>query len=105
MFLRHLGKVIGNGNSTKVWSDSWISSSEDMRVFGPPREIDRDLVVADLMLRGSNEWNHTKIEATCPNVAHLIYLIRPSAYDMEDISIAGRELRMVFIVYAQAITP
>ena len=85
LLIRHLGKVIGNGNSTKVWSNSWLSSSEDMRILGPPREIDRDLVVADLMIRGSNEWNHTKIEATCPQVAHLIYLIRPSAHNMEDI--------------------
>ncbi|XP_013699656.2 uncharacterized protein LOC125596828 [Brassica napus] len=85
LLIRHLRKVIGNGNSTKVWSDSWLSSSEDMRILGPPREIDRDLVVADLMIRGSNEWNHTKIEATCPQVAHLIYLIRPSAHNMEDI--------------------
>lgn len=30
-----LGKVIGNGLTTKVWQDSWISLSHEMRPFGP----------------------------------------------------------------------
>lgn len=85
LLLLHLGKVIGNGNTTCVWTDSWISSSENIRLFGPPKEADRDLVVSDLILRGSGTWNRTRIEETFPSVAHLIYQIHPSTLNAEDI--------------------
>lgn len=41
-----LGKVIGNGLTTKVWQDSWISLSQEVRPFGPITEDSRDLRVA-----------------------------------------------------------
>lgn len=31
----HLGRAIGNGLSTKVWKDSWISLDENIKPFGP----------------------------------------------------------------------
>ncbi|XP_009107743.1 uncharacterized protein LOC103833410 [Brassica rapa] len=79
-----LGKAIGNGNSTKVWSDSWISSTSRTIPFGPPTEASRDLFVSDLLIRGSDEWNHTMVESTHPTLVQDIYLIKPSIYMVED---------------------
>lgn len=31
----HLGKAIGNGMSTKVWQDSWISLEKNVKPIGP----------------------------------------------------------------------
>lgn len=84
LLVRHLGKVIGNGNSTKVWSESWLSTSSHLPICGPPKEIDRDLVVADLLVRDSVQWNRQKIESILPSVAHLIYQIFPSSLNAED---------------------
>ena len=50
-----LGKAIRNGNSTKVWNDSWISTTSHIVVYGPPTEATRDLYVSDLLLRGTGE--------------------------------------------------
>ncbi|XP_013739903.1 uncharacterized protein LOC106442805 [Brassica napus] len=79
-----LGKAIGNGNSTKFWSDSWISSTSRTIPFGPPTEASRDIFVSDLLIRGSDEWNHTMVESTLPTLAQDIYLIKPSIYMVED---------------------
>lgn len=45
----NLGKAIGNGEQTKIWKDSWISLSEDLRPYGPIPENALDLRVADLL--------------------------------------------------------
>ena len=49
LLLKHLGKTIGNGMTTGVWTNSWISTSAQTLVYGPPKEEDRDLVVSDLL--------------------------------------------------------
>ena len=53
-----VGKAIGNGNTTKIWSDSWISPSTRTMPFGPPTEESRDLFVSDLITRRAGKWNH-----------------------------------------------
>lgn len=45
----NVGKAIGNGLTTKLWKDSWISLQTDKRPFGPIHEKDLDLTVADLL--------------------------------------------------------
>lgn len=85
LLLKHLGKVIGNGNTTSIWDDSWISTTENIRPFGPPREVDKDLVVADLHTRGSHDWNQVRVELIFPEVAHLILQIKPSSLNAEDV--------------------
>lgn len=79
-----LGKAIGNGNTEKVWSESWISPRSRLIPFGPPTEISRDLYVSDLLIRGTGEWNHHLVGAIFPDLAQAIYLIRPSLLDAED---------------------
>lgn len=86
LLLKHLGKAIGNGNSTSIWSDSWISTTENIRPFGPPRERKKNLVVADLLTHGSHDWNQARVELIFPEVAHLILQIKPSSLNTEDAS-------------------
>lgn len=84
LLLKHLGKAIRNGNTTSIWGDSWISTKGDIRPYGPARKLDTDLVVADLLTRGSHEWIPARVELILPEVAHLIYQIKPSSFDTHD---------------------
>ncbi|XP_056863970.1 uncharacterized protein LOC108850387 [Raphanus sativus] len=79
-----LGKAIGNGQTTKIWSDSWISPTAKLLPYGPPTEVSRDLVVADLLTRETGEWITSMVEAIFPELAHLILLIKPSVQRLED---------------------
>lgn len=79
-----LGKAIGNGQTTKIWSDSWISPSVKLLPFGPPTEASRDMVVADLLTRETGEWIKPLVESIFPDLAHLIFLIKPSVQHRED---------------------
>ncbi|KAF3607371.1 hypothetical protein DY000_02051304 [Brassica cretica] len=79
-----LGKAIRNRNSTKVWNDSWISTTSHIVVYGSPTEATRDLYVSDLLLRGTGEWNRHMVEAVLPELAEDIYQIKPSIFQVED---------------------
>lgn len=79
-----LGKEIGNGNTTRIWTDSWISPTNRTVPFGPPTESTQDLFVSDLLTRGTGEWNHFLVESIFPDLAQQIYLIRPSLFSVED---------------------
>ena len=57
LLLNHIGKAIGNGTETKVWSDPWISTTSQIIPFGPLKDDLGDLYVSDLIPRGSCEWN------------------------------------------------
>ena len=45
----NLGKAIGNGLNTKIWHNSWISLSQNIKPFGPIREDALDLRVSDML--------------------------------------------------------
>lgn len=79
-----LGKAIGDGKTTKVWYDSWISRTSHIIVYGPPPEATRDLHVSDLLLRGTGDWNRHMVEAVLPDLAETIYSIKPSIFQVED---------------------
>ena len=79
-----LGKAIGNGNTTKAWTESWMLPTTRFVPTGPPTESGRDLFVSDLLERGSGEWNHYMVEANFPELASRIYLIKPSTCNVED---------------------
>ncbi|VVA99378.1 unnamed protein product [Arabis nemorensis] len=53
---KQLGKVIGNGRSTKVWSDPWLSVSEPIQPIGPPTREVENMLVSDLFKPNSMEW-------------------------------------------------
>lgn len=46
--------------------------------------LDRDLVVAVLLTRGEHNWIPARVELLFPDVAHLIYKIKPSSFDAKD---------------------
>lgn len=84
LLLSHLGKVIGDGESTKVWSDSWINPPCDVKSLGPIQLEDQDLLVADLLSRETKEWNKQKVEHTLPLLAQQIFSIKPSTLGAHD---------------------
>ncbi|KAH0872806.1 hypothetical protein HID58_070168 [Brassica napus] len=51
---------------------------------GPPKEMDRDLMVSDLLTRGTNEWNVAKIKDLFPSLASCITSIIPSLLGAPD---------------------
>lgn len=84
LLVTNLGKVIGDGNSTIVWQDRWILNGSIGRPFGPPIEMDQDLMVADLLRRGSNEWNVPKVKSLFPLISKKILSISPSTLGAND---------------------
>lgn len=82
----HIGKAIGNGKTTKVWKDSWMSLTEQMKPNGPIPEAQLDLTVADL-LTDELKWNTKKIEEVLPQFSMKIQCLRPSQIGAEDIHI------------------
>ena len=54
------------------------------RPFGPPIEMDQDLMVTDLLRRGSNEWNVPKVKSLFPLISKEILSISPSTLGADD---------------------
>lgn len=81
---KHLGKAVGNGDTIKVWKDSWISLDEDIKPYGPIPESFIDLRVSDL-LTSELQWNEKRIEEVLPQLAPQIKCLRPSERGAEDI--------------------
>nr|VDD10261.1 unnamed protein product [Brassica oleracea] len=84
LLITQLGKAIGDGNSTRVCKDRWILSNNTDTPVGPPKEMDRDLMVSDLLTRGTNEWNVAKIKGLFPSLASCITSIIPSLLGAPD---------------------
>ncbi|KAL0717697.1 hypothetical protein Bca4012_067019 [Brassica carinata] len=80
----HLGKAIGNGMTTNIWKEAWVSTSTYLRPFGPPRECDQDLVVADFLTHDSAQWIVSRVEEIFPNLAAQITRIVPSRLGAHD---------------------
>ena len=79
----HLGNAVGNGQTTRVWKDSWISLEDTTRPIGPIPEEHLDLKVADL-LTSEMEWNSTRLEEILPAWATKIQCLHPSIKGAED---------------------
>lgn len=56
LLLDHLGKVIGDGESTSVWKDAWLDPGSDLKTYGP-------------ILEQPQEWNKDKVNNILPEVA------------------------------------
>ncbi|XP_048619867.1 uncharacterized protein LOC125590358 [Brassica napus] len=78
LLVTRLGKVIGNGEGTRVWKDPWLRLDHPTVPFGPVKESDQDLFVSDLICRGSGEWNINQITSIMPHLLPEILCIRPS---------------------------
>ena len=77
LLVEHLGRVIGNGETNRIWGEPWISSEAPIYPHSPLQEDMSDLAVSDLMLRGSGVWNITKIIALLPDLVKEIMAIKP----------------------------
>ncbi|KAL1209034.1 putative mitochondrial protein [Cardamine amara subsp. amara] len=73
-----LGRVIGDGKSTKIWTDPWLSLTAPQVPMGPATELSKDLVIADLFIPGSTEWNGPLLQSLLPDQAAAIKEIKPS---------------------------
>lgn len=73
----NLGKAIGNGMTTKVWKDAWVSLDEHIKIFGPVQEEALDLRVSDL-LTDDMKWNTARIERFLPDFKEKILRLHPS---------------------------
>lgn len=52
-----LTKLIGNGESIRVWCDPWLGDDQPMIPLMKNIFIDLNLKVSDLLLRSSGSWN------------------------------------------------
>ena len=80
---KNLGKAIGNGLSTRVWRDLWISLDVRNIPYGPIEEEALDLRVFDL-LTDDLKWNKQRIERFLPDFADQIQCLQPSLRGVED---------------------
>ncbi|XP_048630058.1 uncharacterized protein LOC106373575 [Brassica napus] len=76
--------VIGSGSSINVWNEPWLSSTEQLRPYGPAPDEFKDIQVADLMLEGSSDWDHQKLELVLPFHKHQVLQIKPSLCNAPD---------------------
>lgn len=84
LLLLHLGKAIGNGDTTSLWQESWIKSNENLRFQGPVLQQDIDLMVSDVLTRETREWNRARIDNLMPELTSHIMSLRPSILDAHD---------------------
>lgn len=80
----HMGKVIGNGMSTLIWDDPWISLTSPSRPMGPPTVATQSLTVSHLICPTSLEWNKEKIKQILPDLEDEILEIKPSKLGADD---------------------
>ncbi|KAG7600499.1 Reverse transcriptase zinc-binding domain [Arabidopsis suecica] len=73
-----LGKIIGNGADTSVWSDPWLSLAYPQSPMGPPPAPAKDLKVKDLLKPRTAEWNQNLIKEILPGYEKDILFLKPS---------------------------
>lgn len=54
--------MIGDGASTRVCKDTWVSKSSFLLPHDPQRECDQDVVIAHILLRRLTTWNRQKLD-------------------------------------------
>lgn len=64
--VERLGKVIGDGASTRLWSDSWIRPEQNLKPIGHVLQMDQDLMVSGILSRETKEWNMARINSLMP---------------------------------------
>lgn len=84
LLIKHLGKAIGDGESTSLWKDAWIDPHSTLRPHGPVLLQDQDLLVSDLLSRETKEWNRALIDNLLPELTSHILKIRPSTSGAAD---------------------
>lgn len=78
---------------TKAWRDnrqqkehqrSWLSLSSPQQPYGPPTRENNEMLVSELLLPSTYEWNREKIRALLPRLENTITDLKPSVLGAED---------------------
>lgn len=83
LLTKNLGKAVGNGQTIRLWKDSWISLDKMVKPMGPIKESDLDLTVSDL-LTDDLSWNSRRIKEVLPEFLEQIICLQPSRKGAED---------------------
>ena len=77
-------KRVGNGQTTRIWEDNWISRDEMLRPYGC-RVADPPVMVADLIDATTATWNRQLVQQVfMPMDAEIILSIPPCTRNMAD---------------------
>lgn len=76
--------MVENGESTRIWSDSWIHPESNLKPYGPAQLEDQDFLVADLLRRETNEWNKSILDRFLPELTDHILSINSSVLNLQD---------------------
>lgn len=84
MLSKNIGWAIGNGSSTKIWNDPWLSLSKRLQPLGPAIESSLHCNVVDLFKQDSPEWDEDKLQHLIPHHFKEIMSLKPSLLGAED---------------------
>lgn len=85
LLLKKLGWVIGNGASINIWDDPWLNLDSPLRPMGPATQQTSSLVVSDLLLPATGEWNINLIQEVLPFEEQRILCLQPSTKGARDV--------------------
>lgn len=81
---KSLGWCVGSGENINVWTESWLSTEQQLTPIGPPTELNQNLRVKDLMVQNTTSWNVEEITLHLPQYKSQIMRLIPSVYQTED---------------------
>lgn len=84
LILKNSGWAIGDGESTKIWSEPWLSFTEQRRPMGPPPEAQLDMTVAQLLQPNRQDWNIEAIRQVLSQEEETILSLKPSRTGSRD---------------------
>lgn len=79
-----LGWAVGDGKSSSIWHDKWLSTSQHLCPIGPTTALSQQARVNELMLPNSVTWDVQKIRSLLPQYEDLILKLVPSSCSMKD---------------------
>lgn len=79
-----LDTVVGNGRTTKIWSDKWLSTSTPTGPIGPPTEDSVEATVDSLISPSTLDWDIAAIRNILPHYETQIRKFALSTFNMAD---------------------
>ena len=79
-----LGRAIGDGKSTLIWEDPWLSFSTPLQPMGPPTLQSQGMMVSQLLCPENLTWQREKIHQLLPSYEDTILELNPSKLGAQD---------------------